>query len=110
MNNVFTASKVGLTGGAVGAVVGGWAAQKAQIGYRKEGHKHDPNPLLTLLGATVGGLAVNAVVDKWQDGKKETARKEEKWEKKWGSDDDSDTGKSRRSHRRDHRSRRDSYD
>lgn len=110
MNNVFTASKVGLTGGAVGAVVGGWAAQKAQIGYRKDGHKLDPNPLLTLLGATVGGLAVNAAVDKWQDGKKETAKKQEKWENKYGSDDDSDGGRSRRSHRSHHRSRRDSYD
>ncbi|KAL2068839.1 hypothetical protein VTL71DRAFT_15177 [Oculimacula yallundae] len=110
MNNVFTASKVGLTGGAVGAVVGGWAAQKAQIGYRKEGHKNDPNPLLTLIGATVGGLAVNAVVDKWQDGKKETAKKQGKWENKYGSEDDSDDGRSRRSQRRDHRSRRDSYD
>ncbi|KAK0109740.1 hypothetical protein ONS95_002418 [Cadophora gregata] len=110
MNNVFTASKVGLTGGAVGAVVGGWAAQKAQIGYRKDGHKADPNPLLTLLGATVGGLAVNAVVDKWQDGKKETAKKQEKWENKYGSEDESDGGRSRRSHRSHHRSRRDSYD
>ncbi|CZS89561.1 uncharacterized protein RAG0_00907 [Rhynchosporium agropyri] len=68
MNNVFTASTVGLTGGAVGAMVGGWAAQKAQVGYRKKGPKIDPNSILTLLGATVGGLAVNAVVDKWQDG------------------------------------------
>lgn len=110
MNNVFTASKAGLTGGAVGAVVGGWAAQKAQIGYRKNGTKHDPNPLLTLIGATVGGLAVNAVVDKWQDGKKETARKEEKWEDKYGSEDDSDDGRSRRSHRSHRRSRRDNYD
>ncbi|KAH7409276.1 hypothetical protein BKA64DRAFT_392181 [Cadophora sp. MPI-SDFR-AT-0126] len=110
MNNVFTASKVGLTGGAVGAAVGGWAAQKAQIGYRKDGHKIDPNPLLTLLGATVGGLAVNAAVDKWQDGKKETAKKQEKWDKKFGSEDDSDGGRSRRSHRNHHRSRRDSYD
>ncbi|KAG4444474.1 hypothetical protein IFR05_000065 [Cadophora sp. M221] len=110
MNSVFTASKVGLTGGAVGAVVGGWAAQKAQIGYRKDGHKHDPNPFLTLLGATVGGLAVNAAVDKWQDGKKEAAKKEDKWEDKFGSEDDSDGGRNRRSHRRDHRSRRDSYD
>ncbi|PVH88769.1 hypothetical protein DL98DRAFT_156939 [Cadophora sp. DSE1049] len=110
MNSVFTASKVGLTGGAVGAVVGGWAAQKAQVGYRKDGHKLDPNPLLTLLGATVGGLAVNAAVDKWQDGKKETAKKQEKWENKYGSEDESDGGRSRRSHRSHHRSRRDSYD
>jgi len=30
VNAVFTKSKEGLTGGAVGTIVGGWAAQKAQ--------------------------------------------------------------------------------
>lgn len=103
INKILTASKAGLTGGALGAVVGGWAAQQAQIGYRKNGTKHDPYPLLTLIGATVGGLAVNAVVVKWQDDKKETAKREDKW-------DDSDNGRSRRSHRSHHRGRRDSYD
>lgn len=110
INNVFTASGAGLAGGAVGAAIGGWAAQKAQVGYTKNGHKHESNPILTLLGATVGGLAVNAAVDKWQDGKKETAKKEKKWQEKFGSDDESEDGRSYKSTRSHRRSRRDSYD
>lgn len=108
INNAFTASGKGLAGGAVGAAVGAWAAQKAQVGYRKNGPRKDPNPVLTLLGAAVAGMAVNAAVDKWQDGK----RDKEKSEDTYGSDDDSDGGRSHRSGRNDQRRRRrrDSYD
>ncbi|PBP25686.1 hypothetical protein BUE80_DR003422 [Diplocarpon rosae] len=113
MNNLFTGSTAGLTGSAVGAVVGGWAAQKAQVGYMKSGHTHDPNPLLTLIGATVGGLAANAAVDRWQDEKKAEEKKEKKWSGKYRSEDESDAGRSHRSHRSrrsDHRRREHSCD
>ncbi|CAL3962457.1 hypothetical protein PZA11_000390 [Diplocarpon coronariae] len=118
MNDLFTGSTAGLTGGAVGAVVGGWAAQKAQIGYTKNRYKHDPNPFLTLIGATVGGLAVNAAVDKWQDGKKAEEKKERIVEEKYRSEDESGDGegddgrshKSHRSRRRGHHNRKHSYD
>jgi hypothetical protein len=98
----FTKSKEGLAGGAVGALVGGWAAHKAQEAKGRE--KHGSSPLVTLLGAAVGGLAVNAVIDKWEDGKKDTSEKQEKWNEKWperGIDNgaDSDGARSHRSHR-----------
>lgn len=82
--DVFSSSTVGLGGGAVGALVGGWAAHKAQeaTGQDRKGDKKT-NDLLTLLGAAVGGLAVNVVVDKWEDSKKDTKVKEDKWEKKF---------------------------
>ncbi|KAF4630347.1 hypothetical protein G7Y89_g7794 [Cudoniella acicularis] len=35
-HNVFTTSTAGLTGGAVGALLGGWAAQKAQVAYGRD--------------------------------------------------------------------------
>lgn len=116
LNNMFTSSPEGLVGGAAGAALGGWAAQKAQLGYAKKGSRREPNPLLTLIGATVGGLAVNSLVDRMQDNKKEAAKKEKKWEEKFGTDDESDDGRSRRSSyqgqgsRSHHRRRRDSYD
>lgn len=134
VKDVFTSSKEGLAGGAVGALVGGWAAQKAQSAYGKEKNGAG-NAVLTLLGAAVGGLAVNAVIDKWEDGKRDTKDKQEKWEDKFGSDGEngrgSDGGRSRgtrrdskyadgygsdsdggRSHRsqRSRRSKRDDYD
>lgn len=85
--DVFSSSTAGLTGGAVGALVGGWAAHKAQeaTGQDRKGDKKT-NDLLTLLGAAVGGLAVNVVVDKWEDSKKDTKVKEDKWEKKLDGD------------------------
>ena len=95
----FTKSKEGLAGGAVGALVGGWAAHKAQIVQGRE--KHSSSPLLTLLGAAVGGLAVNAVVDKWEESKKDLPE---------DHDADSEGGKSQKSRgsRRDRTSRGDS--
>lgn len=97
VEGLFTKSKEGLAGGAVGALVGGWAAHKAQEAKGRE--KHSSSPLLTLLGAAVGGLAVNAVIDKWEDGKKETSEKQEKWDDKFDRGGDSDGGRSQRSHR-----------
>jgi len=99
----FTKSKEGLAGGAVGALVGGWAAHKAQEARGRE--KHSSSPLVTLLGAAVGGLAVNAIVDKYEDGKKDTSEKQEKWTEKYGgergidNDADSDGARSHRSHK-----------
>jgi hypothetical protein len=97
VESFFTKSKEGLAGGAVGALVGGWAAHKAQEAKGRE--KHSSSPLLTLLGAAVGGLAVNAVIDKWEDGKKDTADKQEKWNDEFDRGADSDGGKSQRSQR-----------
>ncbi|TVY49950.1 hypothetical protein LOCC1_G000493 [Lachnellula occidentalis] len=75
LNGVFTKSKAGLTGGAVGAVVGGWAAQKAQAATGRDrdakGKGKAANDLLTLLGAAVGGLAVNAVIEKLEEAKED---------------------------------------
>lgn len=95
----FTKSKVGLAGGAVGAVVAGWATNKAQVGYSK-GRPKEPNALITLLGAAVGGLAVNAIVDKYEDGKKEAKGKQDKSEDKYGDDKNGDArSEGGRSHR-----------
>jgi hypothetical protein len=105
----FTKSPAGITGAVAGAVVGGWVAKKAQTASGREDKHHGSNPLVTLLGAAVGGLAVNAVVDKLEDRKKETAEKERAWEDKWGSEDERDDrrgrGDSGHSRARRHRSR-----
>jgi hypothetical protein len=107
LSDVFTTSKAGLAGGAVGAVVGGWAAQKAQVATGKDGggrkDKSGTNAVLTLLGAAVGGLAVNAIIDKYEDGKRETKEKQEKWDDKW---EDRSPSPPTRNNRR----RRNSYD
>ena len=67
-------------------------------------------PVLLEAEAAVGGLAVNAVIDKWEDGKKDTADKQEKWDDKFDRGAESDGGKSQRSQRsrRDRTSRGDS--
>lgn len=101
----FTKSPAGITGGVAGALVGGWAAKKAQVASGREG-KHGSNPLLTLLGAAAGGLAVNAVIDKFEDRKKETAAKEEAWEEKWGSGDERDDRRGRGDNGHSHGKRR----
>jgi uncharacterized membrane protein len=67
-----TGSSEGLIGAGVGAMIGGYASLKAQD-YTSSGKKK-PDDLLTLLGAAVGGLAVNAAIDRWEDGKKERKR------------------------------------
>jgi len=107
ITDVFSSSKAGLAGGAVGAVVGGWAAQEAQVAMGKDGggrkDKCATSAVLTLLGAAVGGLAVNALVDRYEDGKKEAKEKQEKWDEKW---DDRSSGPPVRKNRR----RRDNYD
>jgi hypothetical protein len=105
----FTKTPIGITGGAIGAVVGGWAARKALTATDGGKHGKASHTAVTLLGAAVGGLAVNAIVDKWQDNKKNTEKAEEKWEDKFGppSDGESDGGKSHGGSRRD---RRDSGD
>jgi hypothetical protein len=108
VEGLFTKSKEGLAGGAVGALVGGWAAHKAQEAKGRE--KHSSSPLLTLLGAAVGGLAVNAVIDKYEESRKDTAGKQEKWDEKFDRGGDSDGDRSQRSSRsrRDRGSRKDS--
>jgi hypothetical protein len=93
----FTKSKDGLIGGAVGAVLGGWAAHKAQEARGRDRQHEKEGTALTLLGAAVGGLAVNTVIDKWEDKKLETEDKQEKWEDKWGSEDERDRRSGRRS-------------
>ncbi|PQE33182.1 hypothetical protein CJF32_00003714 [Rutstroemia sp. NJR-2017a WRK4] len=85
IKDVFTDSPKGLAGGAIGALVGGWAAEKlqeAQTG-KSESERSGRSRLITLLGAAAGGLAVNAVVDKWQDDKKKTDRNQQQWDDKW---------------------------
>lgn len=62
-HDLFTGSGAGITGAAAGALVGGLAAQKAQEGKGHGRGKRDESLALTLLGAAVGGLAVNAAVD-----------------------------------------------
>lgn len=101
----FTKSKEGLAASAVGAAVAGWAANKAQVGYSK-GRPKEPNPLVTLLGAAVGGLALNAIVDKYEDGKKDAKDQQDKKDRN-GGDSRSESGRSHRSSRR--RDDRDGY-
>ncbi|KAF4633718.1 hypothetical protein G7Y89_g4396 [Cudoniella acicularis] len=70
-DELFSSSKAGLTGGAVGALLGGWAAQKAHISYGERDRKGEGgHTVMTLLGAAMGGLAVNAVVEKVEERKK----------------------------------------
>ena len=87
MGSVFTTSKPGLAGGAVGAIIGGWAAKKAQIAYGKE-KNGSTNNLVTLLGAAVGGLAANVVVDKWEESRENAAAQQGEWDEKFGDGDE----------------------
>lgn len=87
VEDVLTTSTAGLAGSAVGAVVGGWAANKAQVAYGRDGRRrNESNPLLTLLGAAAGGLAVDVLVARFEDQKKEAKIKDKKWDKKFGDD------------------------
>jgi hypothetical protein len=99
LGGIFTTSGAGLTGTAIGAVVGGWATQKAQVASGK-GKNGASNTVLTLLGAAVGGLAVNAVVDKFEERKRETAVRQAKWDEKF-EDSDEDSGDDKGGERRD---------
>lgn len=64
-------------GGALGAVIGGWAAKRVQRSgsgrdgrrSRKNSSAQEDDKVLTLLGAAVGGLAVNAVVEHMEESK-----------------------------------------
>lgn len=108
----FTKTPAGITGGVVGAVVGGWAARKMQTARDGGHHGKTSHAAVTLLGAAVGGLAVNAIIDKWEDKKLKTEEKQDKWEEKYGarSEDESDGGRSSHRSRRDRRDSRDSRD
>lgn len=105
----FTKSPAGITGGVAGAIIGGWAAKKAQTASGRDRHGKGSSAAITVLGAALGGLAVNAIIDKMQDRKHETGRKEEKWEQQWGSEDEGDESNGERSSRR-HRHRRERRD
>lgn len=62
----FTDSPQGLAGSALGAIVGGYVTHKA-LEARSHGENKDRDKALTLLGAVVSGVAINAVVDKFED-------------------------------------------
>ncbi|QSZ36195.1 hypothetical protein DSL72_007320 [Monilinia vaccinii-corymbosi] len=85
VKGLFTDSPKGLAGGAVGALVGGWATEKLQEAQTGRDRKDmgDRAKIYTLLGAAAGGLIMNAVVDRWQDGKEETKEKQRKWDEKY---------------------------
>ena len=91
----FTKSPVGIGGAVAGAVIGGWAAKKAQVATGRKGEQHGSNAFLTLLGAAAGGLVVNAVIDKFEDRKK-TAEKEQAWEEQRSSEDERDDRRGRK--------------
>ncbi|TAQ85699.1 hypothetical protein B7494_g5970 [Chlorociboria aeruginascens] len=74
LESSFTKSGAGLAAGSVGAVIGGWAAKQAQVA-RKGERGGKSNVVLTALGAAVGGLAVNAVVERWEESKREAGGK-----------------------------------
>ncbi|KAF7858907.1 hypothetical protein EAF04_008948 [Stromatinia cepivora] len=85
VKGLFTDSPKGLAGGAIGALVGGWAAEKFQEAQTGRDRKDmgDRAKIYTLLGAAAGGLMVNAVVDRWEDGKEETRVRQRRWEEKF---------------------------
>ena len=91
VSDQFTKSKEGLAGGALGALVAGWATHKA-LESKGRGHG-DADKAWTLLGAAVGGLAVNSIVDKWED-RKEEKRENEKERSRHGGGDRSRDGRS----------------
>jgi len=83
-DKVFSDSPVGLSAGALGAVVGGWAARQATAkGGDKNGRRGSEgggrgNTLGTVFGAAVGGLVANAVAEKWEESRKRGERGEER--------------------------------
>lgn len=118
----FGTTPASVTGGVFGALVGGWAAQKAQVAAGKDNNgerkrEKATNNAITLLGAAVGGLAVNAAMEKWQKGREEGNEKQDKWEKKFGREggdgrrdsgsrsERRDSGQGQRRSGRDHRGR-----
>lgn len=91
----FTKSKEGLAGGALGALVAGWATHKAL--ESKGRGRDDADKAWTLLGAAVGGLAVNSIVDKWEDRKDE--KRDERRDGEKGRSGGSERGRNGRSRR-----------
>lgn len=67
----FTDSPQGIAGSALGAIVGGYVTHKA-LETRNHGREQsNRDKALTLLGAVVSGVAINAVVDKFEDRRRE---------------------------------------
>jgi len=110
IKGAFSKSKVGVGSAAAAAIVGGWAADKAQVGYAKKKHPK-PNPLITALGAAAAGLVVNALVEKWEVSKADAVSESKDYDEKFGKGGrGSDTGRGSEAgrSRRGGRSRRDS--
>ncbi|KAG9239182.1 hypothetical protein BJ875DRAFT_244650 [Amylocarpus encephaloides] len=116
LDGMFTSSKKGLAGSAVGAAVGGWAAHKGQEAYGRDKTGHDgegtTNGFVTMLGAAAGGLVTDFIINKYELANDKTDSKQARWEKKWGDRDESKrrNGSRDRSRDRRRRRRRDSYD
>ncbi|KAL3422059.1 hypothetical protein PVAG01_06215 [Phlyctema vagabunda] len=121
MSKRFTKTEAGLGAGVIGALVGGWATQKAQVvvGADKldsSKRRNGSNALVTALGAAAAGLAANVLVDRWEDNKKKNKESDQKWDERFGKagaggggEDDRSSGRGREHRRdRDSRSRRDS--
>ncbi|EDN99333.1 predicted protein [Sclerotinia sclerotiorum 1980 UF-70] len=106
---LFTDSSKGLAGGAIGALLGGWAAEKLQEAQTGRDRKDlgDRGKIYTLIGAAAGGLVVNAVVERWEDGKGEGKGRGEKGERERERDGRSECG--RRDSVRSRRDRDDSW-
>ncbi|KAI9640624.1 hypothetical protein NHQ30_010923 [Ciborinia camelliae] len=88
VRGLFTDSGAGIAGGAIGALVGGWATGKfceARVGRERERERErgERARILTLLGAAAGGLVANAVVDRWQDGKEVAREKQKSWDERF---------------------------
>lgn len=79
-----TKSPQGLAAGGLGALVGGFLAEKVQVKAGREGERSSGAIFLTGLGAVVGGLAANAAVDHYQHKKETHARQDVRWDSKWG--------------------------
>jgi hypothetical protein len=83
-----------MTGAVAGGLLGAWASSKAQVVIGRDQKKERTrdiagNKALTLLGAAVGAMAVNAAVSKWQHGRENDNRREdEAWAEKWLSGDE----------------------
>lgn len=81
MSSHFTKSPSGLGAGAVGLVAGGWLARKAQH-HAGHGKQDGGSAFLTLMGAAVGGLALNAVAERVEEKKmkERERRREQSWD------------------------------
>ncbi|KAI0843732.1 hypothetical protein F5Y06DRAFT_255689 [Hypoxylon sp. FL0890] len=91
----FTDSTVGLSIGALGAIVGGLAVREAVDATSKHNSHHHEDPALkrnqligTVVGAAVGALGANAVEKRLEVHREKERIKQDKWERKFrpGSD------------------------